>query len=67
MAKCPDCYSTSDLVGLFGDGKCSVCHGSGKNPSVLDEMAEGLTGVETECYNCVGSGECPTCRGSGEV
>lgn len=67
MAKCPDCNGTSDLMGLFGDGKCSVCQGSGKNPSVLDEMVEGFTGAETNCYNCKTSGVCPTCHGSGEV
>lgn len=67
MAKCPDCNGTSDLMGLIGDGVCSVCGGSGKNPSVVDEMIEGYTGTETPCDACGTSGTCQTCQGSGEV
>jgi hypothetical protein len=64
--KCPDCWGNADPLGIWGDGKCSECHGSGKNPSILDEVTESLTGAETDCFNCGGSGQCPTCHGKGE-
>ena len=59
MSKCPDCDG-----GMFkGDGKCSKCHGSGTLNTILND----ISGEDTECRQCRGSGECPTCRGEGLV
>jgi len=66
MPKCPDCDSVKILsIPDEGDGKCRVCHGSGK--TVMDEFVEGFLGGESECSNCNGSGICPTCGGTGVV
>lgn len=66
MPKCPDCDSIKVLsIPEEGDGKCRVCHGSGK--TVMDEFVEGFLGGESECSNCNGSGICPTCEGTGVV
>jgi DnaJ-class molecular chaperone len=51
--KCLDCDG-----GLFeGDGKCGMCHGSGKNVH--------LNSDQVDCEKCRGSGICQTCGGTG--
>jgi hypothetical protein len=65
MAKCPDCDSTSDLLGLIGDGKCSQCHGA--REQLLSGLNKTIFGTPLECYKCSGSGACQTCGGTGEV
>lgn len=68
MARCPDCNSSSDAFGLFGDGKCGVCGGDGKDHHIIGELAKGVLGGELrDCWNCGGSGTCPKCNGTGEV
>lgn len=66
MAKCPDCNGSSDLLGLYGDGKCSVCHGNGMG-DMLDRFSDSITGAKSKCWNCAGTGVCPTCGGTGET
>jgi len=65
MAKCPDCDGTSDIFGLIGNGRCSVCHGDGK--ALLSGLNEAVMGEPLECWKCGGSGTCQTCNGSGEI
>lgn len=63
MSKCPDCDSVRILsFPQIGDGKCSVCHGSGK-----DCWPDIIPGQDHTCTNCGGSGICPTCGGEGEI
>jgi DnaJ-class molecular chaperone len=60
---CPDCDGPAiDLGYGAGDGKCSVCHGTGS-----DMVPDLLPGQTHDCYNCNGSGTCPTCMGTGEI
>jgi hypothetical protein len=54
--RCPDCYGRQ---GLWGDGKCPGCAGTGK---VLN-----LSGPDMECRECQGTGVCRTCAGSGTL
>ncbi len=66
--KCPDCDSIKILADE-GDGKCSVCHGSGIG-GLMDEIADATNPFgrgHIKCYNCGGGGKCPTCHGSGTV
>lgn len=65
MSRCPDCDDRYILGG--GNGKCSKCHGTGKNPSMMDDIAESLGNKPTKCWKCDGSGDCPTCKGTGEI
>lgn len=65
MARCPDCNSSGDIFGLYGDGVCSHCHGDGK--SLLSGLNEAVMGVSLECNYCDGSRICQTCGGSGKV
>lgn len=58
MAKCQDCDYP-------GDGRCSTCHGTGGETSLLDAFAESLVGDEQICKVCGGSGKCQTCGGTG--
>ncbi len=51
--RCPDC----DQGLVEGNGKCSKCLGSGRNPSLNSE--------EDLCRYCGGTGTCATCGGSG--
>jgi len=65
MLQCSDC----DSVKMFrdppeGDGRCSVCHGTGLGGSLdaaLLELADGT------CEECCGSGQCSTCGGTGII
>ncbi len=67
MTKCPDCDSTSDLLGMYGDGKCSTCHGTGSG-DLLGQFVDGMFGTKAQGYpTCGGSGTCQTCGGSGEI
>lgn len=66
MERCPDCYGSAGLSN-YGDGICSVCYGEGKNPGLLDQFNKSMTGADTDCWNCDGSGKCPTCDGTGKV
>jgi DnaJ-class molecular chaperone len=64
---CPDCDGPAiDLGYGAGNGKCSVCHGTGFG-GIVDQMAAGLVGEKSECWKCGGSGDCQTCGGSGEL
>lgn len=68
--QCPDCNSVKVNPLLSeGDGKCSVCHGTGEG-GLLDNLADvtnpfGRQG--TECFKCHGTGQCQTCGGNGVV
>jgi len=62
--RCPDCDGVADILSIYGNGKCSYCHGSGDDHSILDEITETDS---PRCYKCGGSGTCQTCHGSGEV
>jgi hypothetical protein len=44
-----------------GDGKCSVCGGTG-----VDVGVAVLAGYEGDCGRCGGTGACPACGGPGE-
>jgi hypothetical protein len=65
MARCPECDGSSDVLGLYGDGKCRHCHGSGKD--WFSSTNEGITGESIECSYCGGSSDCQLCGGSGEI
>ena len=65
--QCPDC----DSIRMFsvepeGDGKCSVCHGTGYG-GFLEVSLEPLTAQLPECDECRGAGRCQTCFGLGVV
>ena len=64
MARCPDCYGSSDEIESLGDGKCRECLGTGKDQSIDDGTREGEA---EDCWNCRGSGMCQTCGGTGEL
>ena len=64
MARCPDCYASSEEIELVGDGKCRECLGTGKDQSLIDSAVED---EEEACWSCRGSGMCQTCGGTGEV
>lgn len=66
--KCPDCDGP-DMDALFGsrgDGRCSVCDGTG-----IDEVKSvfnSLVGAKKDpCDVCSGTGQCQTCGGTGVV
>lgn len=40
MARCPDCYGSSDEIEFVGDGKCRECFGTGKDQSLIDSAVE---------------------------
>jgi DnaJ-class molecular chaperone len=73
MTKCPDCYSVKTTLSLIltgeeeGDGKCSACYGTGHSQIIFDELIDGMTGSETDCDECHGTGQCQTCGGTGVV
>lgn len=62
---CPDCDSPG---GSFrrSDGKCSTCHGSGKD-NLLAAALDYAVGGDGHCETCDGTGDCQTCGGSGKV
>ncbi len=66
--QCPDCDSvkmSSDP--REGNGKCSVCHGSGFG-DVDTAIIEFFDGAESPaCAKCYGSGQCQTCGGTGVI
>lgn len=67
--KCPDC----DGVDVFpysnsGDGRCSTCHGTGKD--LFDDICNALNPfyqTDNDCRDCHGSGKCQTCGGKGVI
>jgi DnaJ-class molecular chaperone len=67
--QCPDC----DAVKIFsdppeGNGKCSVCHGSGFGEFFDTAIVEFFNGTESPaCEECNGSGHCQTCMGTGVI
>jgi len=68
MPQCPDC----DSIRIFsdppeGNGKCSVCHGSGLGEFLDAGIVEILNGEQPACEECCGSGKCQTCTGTGVV
>lgn len=74
--RCPDCdgEATFSPFQERGDGKCSVCHGTGyasffdqlaasHNPFLNEEERE----EESQCDSCGGSKVCQTCHGEGTI
>jgi len=66
MPHCPDCDSGK----MFrdppeGNGRCSVCHGTGFTAFIDSLEIEFLNGGPLSCEECYGTGMCPTCSGSG--
>jgi hypothetical protein len=66
MAKCPDCYGSSDLIGLYGDGKCDECYGTGEDQNFITQIGSSVLGADP-CWKCEGTGTCQTCDGDGEI
>jgi DnaJ-class molecular chaperone len=67
MSGCPDCDSIKPFsLAAEGDGKCSVCHGTGSD-GFLESVVEVLGGEESQCDQCQGTGLCPTCAGTGVI
>ena len=67
MAQCSDC----DSIKMFsvqpeGDGKCSVCHGTGFTEP-FEMLFESVSDPELTCDECQGTGRCQTCGGMGMV
>lgn len=62
---CPDCDRPGGSF-LTSDGKCSTCHGSGKDKILLQALDYAMGGGG-DCEVCGGTGECQTCEGTGEV
>lgn len=54
--RCPDCDGTQ---GLWGDGKCPGCAGTGKSLN--------LSRPDLQCRECQGTGVCRTCGGCGTL
>ena len=64
QSSCYDCNQVrAEIVG-GSDGKCSNCHGTGKDSDWVDEFFD--LGSE-DCSDCDGSGVCQTCDGEGLV
>ena len=51
------CMSCEAQTFARGNGKCSLCIGSGVNVSI--------TSSEPKCPKCGGTGVCPECHGTG--
>jgi hypothetical protein len=49
--------SRERCVDCRGNGKCSMCKGTGVNIH--------LNEAEPKCQKCSGTGVCPTCQGTG--
>lgn len=60
--QCKDCDSTL-IIENRGNGKCSSCHGRGTKNTIVND----ISGSDTKCWKCKGTGACPTCGGSGRV
>jgi len=58
MKDCTDCDYP-------GNGKCSSCHGGGREGNPVDAFSKALAGEDQACEECNGSGDCPTCDGKG--
>lgn len=67
MSRCSDCFGSVDLVGFYGDGKCSQCYGTGKDQGFLSGAAASFSGERDDCWKCEGSATCQTCGGTGTV
>jgi len=68
MPQCPDC----DSIRIFcdppeGNGRCSVCHGTGLGGLFDSTVLPILNGERPGCEECCGSGKCQTCTGTGVV
>lgn len=57
IGPCPECNARSILSG--GDGRCSLCHGTGTNLHLPDPTPK--------CRGCQGTGVCRGCGGKGLV
>jgi hypothetical protein len=66
MASCKDCYSV-EILEQRGDGKCSLCFGTGKEQGLGGVGADALGIDRADCATCDGSGECQMCGGTGVV
>jgi hypothetical protein len=62
MAKCKDCDNIIILENR-GSGKCSNCHGSGTKNTITND----ISGADTKCSKCKGTGTCSTCAGTGKI
>jgi DnaJ-class molecular chaperone len=62
---CPDC-SVPGHDQIWGNGKCSDCHGDGYKGGVR-AFADALADADQTCTTCKGSGECQTCGGTGYI
>ena len=60
--RCPDCDNVQ-VIGGLGNGRCSRCHGSGKQGTIADDIGGG----KGSCERCHGNGQCITCAGDGFV
>ena len=60
MKMCPDC-DDCNWAATIGNGKCKVCHGTGK------DSLFGIDATTYICEACGGTGVCPTCNGEGRV
>jgi len=65
MAKrCPSCDSVVILsLPDAGNGKCSNCHGRGTTNTIVND----ISGSNSKCWKCKGTGICLTCGGSGRL
>ena len=48
-----------------GNGRCSTCHGSGKEANVMHALAASVSGASQDCRRCGGNGRCVDCGGKG--
>ena len=66
MAKerCRNCDNFS-IFENRGNGKCSKCHGSGKDNSWASGIVKSIAGQAEKCYLCRGTGTCQKCGGKG--
>lgn len=62
--RCPDCDRPGWLLHHPGDGNCKSCRGSGSEPFF---NLKNITGVDTPCIECAGTGDCQTCNGTGLI
>lgn len=60
--QCKDCDNIV-LLENRGNGKCSHCHGHRTKNTILND----ISGADTKCWKCKGTGICVTCGGSGRV